>query len=401
MRTRAVPAGSTPEVELKMEQAYTKLIVNHPFFATILLRLERVVSDGSEFGQEFADMATDGTRLYYNPKGIAPESLDEVTAVLAHEVMHVAGLHPWRMQQRKHEPWNYACDQAINHLVKEAGMVMPADSVPGVPDKSPEELYNERLGKQGKQGQNGQSGQGNGKGQPKLRGAVLAPKNADGSALSEAQREHQMQEMKIAVQQAATAAKRAGKLPAGLNRFAEDLLEPKAPWREILARFLGEQSKNDYAWTRPNRRYVSDGIIFPSLWSPEYGKVAMGCDTSGSIDREQLREVASEVLGAMDLYTERGQDPTLTVAWFDHAVYPQEVSDAADMVPKGGGGTSFRVVMEWVAAQEEKPKALIMVTDGYSNDFGEEPGVPVLWILTRTYREFKPPFGEVTCTLNE
>jgi len=48
-----------------------------------------------------------------------------------------------------------------------------------------------------------------------------------------------------------------------------------------------------------------------------------------------------------------------------------------------------------------QPRAIIYVTDGYCSDFGEPPECPVLWVLTRTNKEFDPPFGEICCTLNE
>ncbi|WP_420130624.1 VWA-like domain-containing protein [Longimicrobium sp.] len=57
---------------------------------------------------------------------------------------------------------------------------------------------------------------------------------------------------------------------------------------------------------------------------------------------------------------------------------------AAELNPVGGGGTSFRVVFEWLATLPELPRALIMITDGECSDFGDEPAVPVLWILTES-----------------
>jgi predicted metal-dependent peptidase len=285
------------------------------------------------------------------------------------------------------------CDQVVNSIVTDEKLVLPKGCIPGVPDKAAEELYIDPPPG---------SGQGDGSDDPGGCGGVRAPTNDDGSALSDAQREQAMQETKVMVQQALTAAKKAGQLPAGLKRFAEDLLEPKVPWKEVMSRFVDSHSRHDYSWSRPNKRYASAGLLLPSLHSPAYGEIVMGCDTSGSIDQAQLKEVCSEVLGALDCYAERGQSPELTVAWFDHAVYTQVVSEAEELQPQGGGGTSFRVVMEWlVQDRDAMPKALIMVTDGYCGDFGEDPGIPVLWVLTRTNREFTPPFGELTCTLNE
>jgi predicted metal-dependent peptidase len=210
-----------------------------------------------------------------------------------------------------------------------------------------------------------------------------------------------MQEVRIGVKQAVNAARKAGKLSAELERFAEDLLEPKVPWPEILARFLDSHATRDYNWGRPNRRYIQQGILLPSLYSPAYGRIVMGCDTSGSINQDQLKEICAEVINILEGYEEQGNAPEVTVAWFDTKVYPQVVSDPEDLSPKGGGGTSFRVVFEWLATQDDsETKGIVMVTDGHCHDYGTPPDIPVLWILTQTNPRFAPPFGEVAFILN-
>ena len=43
------------------------------------------------------------------------------------------------------------------------------------------------------------------------------------------------------------------------------------------------------------------------------------------------------------------------------------------------------------------PAWIVMLTDGYCDDFGEDPGIPVMWILTKQRHEgFQPPFGELS-----
>jgi predicted metal-dependent peptidase len=375
-------------VAFKLEQAYVSLICNQPFIATILLRLIRVEDNTAP------TMWTDGRRLGYNVDFVEKLTRDELQGVLAHEVYHVAGLHPWRRGPRHPFAWNIACDKVVNSIVKESNFTLPANCIPAVPGKSAEELYEPPTVIE--------IGMGNaGAGDPGGCGEVRDPTNDQGNALSPAELEQAINEAKVLVQQAANVAKKAGKFPAGLNRFVDEALETKVPWREILARFMDGNARNDYSFSRPNRRYMESGILFPSLWSPGYGEVVFGCDTSGSVDQNMLREICGEVLGCMDMYAERGQTPELTVAWFDHAVYSQTVSDIADFNPQGGGGTSFRVVMEWLAESEKQPRALIMMTDGYCSDFGEPPACPVLWVLTIQNRDFAPPFGEIACVLNE
>lgn len=361
-----------------LSRAYTQLICRHPFYAMVLLRLRRVEDLTAP------TMWTDGKSLGYNPAFVARLSDAELVGVLAHEVMHVVGLHPWRIAHRELRRWNIACDAVINHIVVASGLSLPSGCVPGVADTTPEAMY-ERIPPQPPEGGGGEG----------IGGVRQAPGN-------EAQRNESMQEARVMIRQALAAAKAAGNLPAGLDRFCDQALETKVPWREVLARFLDSWAKIDYSWSRPNMRYAASGFILPSLWAESYGSIVIGADTSGSVGNAELRETASEILGALACYAERGQVPQATVAWFDHAVYPQDVADVdsmMDLKPQGGGGTSFRVVFDWIAAQETQPKCCIMITDGYSNDFGPEPSVPVLWVLTAPHPNFVPPFGTITCIL--
>jgi predicted metal-dependent peptidase len=412
-----------PSAETRLSRALTTLVFNHPFFATIAYRLKRVSDPTCETAW------TDGEYLGYNPAYIESLSRDETVGLVTHEVGHVVSLHPLRMEGRDAKQWNIATDKVVNHMVvNECGFVLPEGSIPGVGGKSAEELYVPPTpgggGGQGKQqqgagsgkksgqkpgqkpGQQESPGQGDGKPQqsndPGRSGEVRAPKNPDGSQLSEAQRQQRIEDTRVMVRQAITAGMRAGTMPAGLKRLVDDLVAAKVPWKEILSRFVDQWTNSDYSWAQPNKRYLNSGFFLPSLRSEAYGQIVMGCDTSGSISQAQLKEVASEVLGALDAYVDQGEPRELTIAWFDTKVYPQTVLEAEELHPEGGGGTSFRVVFDWLKTLEgEPPKAIIMVTDGHSRDFGEQPDIPVLWVLTATNQSFKPPFGELTCTLDQ
>jgi predicted metal-dependent peptidase len=407
--------------ELRILQAQTTLITMQPFFAIMLFRLAKVPDPSAE------TIWTDGRRLGYDPAYVMSLPRDQLVGVLAHEVVHVASLHPFRQGTRDNHAWNVACDHVANAVVLDAGLVLPDGALPAIRDKCPEELYVAPPPPSGGGSPESNKGSSRGAGSappqdgnaPSTPGAVndpgsetserradascgevRPPTNPDGTAQSQAERTKQMEETRILVQQALTAARRAGNVPAGIERLAAETLEPQIPWREVLARFIDDQARHDYSWMRPNRRYVGNGIMLPSLWSPAYGKIVMGCDTSGSVSKEQLTDIGSEVIGALGAYEERGQMPTLTVAWFDTAVYPQVVQSGDELKPQGGGGTHFSVVFDWVSEQEERPRGIVMVTDGHSSKFGDDPGVPVLWVLTAPHRRFRPPFGEVAFTLN-
>ena len=118
-------------------------------------------------------------------------------------------------------------------------------------------------------------------------------------------------------------------------------------------------------------------------------------DTSGSVNSSQITQAYSEIKGALEQCTSL----TGYLGFFDYVVYePQEFSsieDILEIIPKGGGGTNFFAVFEYVNNLENKPKAIIILTDGYAR-FPKESvrnGIPVIWVMNND--KVTPPWGEV------
>jgi predicted metal-dependent peptidase len=307
-------------------------------------------------------------------------------------VNHIALLHNLREENREHGQWNEAADLEMNKILLDAGFDLPAGYLdnPTFHNIEAEEIYN-RLPKKGK----GKDGQG--KGDPAGTGEVRpypSPSGKDKPTPSETAQQRQTQE--IEVQAALTIAKRAGHLPAGLERLLDKLLEPVIPWREVLARFIDSTAKNDYTWQRPNKRYIQQGLYLPSLQNPEIGHLLLSIDTSGSISQKQITEMISEVAGILSSYA----NTQLTIIFCDTDIQGEPITidsntDLASIQSKGGGGTSFAPPFQWAEEERIEPKAMIYFTDGYSNDFATTPSYDVLWILTNRNESFTPPYGEV------
>lgn len=227
-------------------------------------------------------------------------------------------------------------------------------------------------------------------------------KNPDGSNMSPSEMQGALDDLKTRVTQAGQAAKNAGNLPGHLEEILKEYLEPSQSWLEVLTRFLGDYAREDYSMCRPNRRHLSRGFCMPSLYNETFGKVLFAVDTSGSVSEEEVHDMFNEIMGTIRCYED---DPEITVICCDTGIRNvQKVSYGEDVVIKGGGGTRFSPVMEWVRnnmhAEEDTPVACIYHTDGYCNDFGEDPGIPVLWALSGDHlpvKDFKErmPFGEV------
>ena len=71
--------------------------------------------------------------------------------------------------------------------------------------------------------------------------------------------------------------------------------------------------------------------------------------------------------------------------------------------PKGGGGTSFHIIFEYVEKfmQDELPVSIVILTDGFAPWPAEADalGIPVLWIINN--EEAQPPWGKVARLLDK
>src|SRR5215472_1788128 len=107
--------------EVRILKARTTLLLDHPFFGTLLFRL------GARPCSSIETMATDGRSLFYNPEFVDTLNAAELAGVLAHEVLHPALQHHTRRGDRDQPRWNIACDYAINPILIDAGLTLPKD----------------------------------------------------------------------------------------------------------------------------------------------------------------------------------------------------------------------------------------------------------------------------------
>lgn len=390
--------------EVRIQKARTTLLLDHPFFGTLLFRL------GGKASRSVATMATDGVSVFYNPEFVDTLNAAELAGVLAHEVMHPALQHHTRRGDRNPARWNMACDYAINPLLLDAGLTLPKDVL--IDNRfrgmSAERIYNlieEDEKANGQQDSQPGAGSGSpendspqkdaGSAEPSVPstpggvGQVLdapAPEEGDSPSIAEQARKWQ-----IAVEQAETVAKVAGKLPGGAVRALEAAQTAKVDWRELLRRAWSDTIPADYSWMRPNRRHVWSGLYLPGVTSEGVGEIAIAVDCSGSVSSRQLGLFEEEVRSIL-----AGQRPRLIhVLYFDAAVQKVETYQAGQPVslsPVGGGGTDFRPCFDWLEAQGIVPQTLVFLTDLCGTFPSEAPPYPVIWASTEMRRA---PFGEV------
>ena len=391
------------EARKRIQSARTALVLDQPFFGALALRLETRED-------QCKTSWTDGTTLGYNPEFVNDLGREELIGLIAHEVMHCAAGHPWRKGPREHGKWNQAADFAINPELTKAGFRLPAEALddPQYHGKSAEWIYsrlpvgqesnNNEQGQPdgdpgdqaGDQDQGASDGDGSSEGQDQggpLGEVREAPKGTEAEAGDEASEEV----WKQAVRQAANSAKARGKLPGSLQDFADTASAPTVDWRPVLWRFAQDIARDDYSWSAPNRRYISQGLYLPSLHSEGMGPLAFGIDVSGSIDTVTRGQFQAELKSVVEVL----KPLRLHVFYTDTQVQFHDVFERGEEVtfrPASGGGTDFRPVFEAVSKLDEQPACIVYLTDLMGAFPDVAPDVPTLWAATELG---SVPFGEV------
>lgn len=182
-----------------------------------------------------------------------------------------------------------------------------------------------------------------------------------------------------------TAQKLHGKGGGNIDRELLDLLNPKVDWRELLREFVTAvcNGRDFSSWRKPNRRFLSQDIIMPSLVSERVGHMVVGIDTSGSIAGPELARFLSEV---KEIAEKVNPDKVDLIYWdahvAGHEVYNSgTLSTLVDSTkPKGGGGTDPSCVPAYLDKHGIKPECVIMLTDGYIGSWGDWE-MPILWAI--------------------
>jgi predicted metal-dependent peptidase len=390
-------------VERRLQKARTVLLLDHPFFGSLLFRLK-----GGE-NRSIKTMATDGVSLFYNPDFVDTLNASTLCGVLAHEVLHPGLQHHVRRSGRDPKRWNEACDYAINPILLDAGLHLPEGVLVDdrFRDMSAEQIYNQlqteaeqESGDTDEPQEDGGDGAGPSHASPGNFGVPSAPETEGGiGQVLDAPEvdeengtvEEQAREWSVAVNQAVTLAKQAGKVPSGIERTLDGTAEAAVDWRELLRRAWSDTTPADFSWMRPNRRHIWTGLYLPGVMREGIGEVAIAVDCSGSVNSRQLRLFEAEVRSILE-----GQRPQrIYVLYFDAVVHKVETLEAGQEVslnPVGGGGTEFGPCFEWLDEHGVRPQTLVFLTDLYGSFPDSEPAYPVLWASTGGGRA---PFGQV------
>ena len=387
----------------KVQRETLNICLDLPFYGGILMSLQ----NGVIMDEDCETAWTDGRSIGFGYKLAMQLSPYGIKFVIIHEIFHIALKHHLRGEGRVHDKWNRAADYVIHDNMEEDGYRildwvlydpqyagMTTEMVYGLLDDDPSSDSCQGSGGSGTtSGDKPELGNGGSTGSFD---EVRPMKNEDGSAMTESEKAVEAQSVDITVAQAFTAAKAAGTGTPAQERLCKDLLEPKVDWRNELRMYLEEHARNDYTWTRPNRRYISTGLYMPSLYSEEMQDMVFFMDTSCSVSEKELQQYMSEVADILNIFSVR-----IWVVYVDTKVHsPQEFNSQEfwkidQFKPEGFGGTDFRPGFEWVEEQGIRPAVAVYLTDFECDDFPETaPDYDVIWCITSPYYKNAPaPFG--------
>lgn len=409
----------------RIVRARANLILDAPFFGVLATRLE-LREDAT-----CRDMWTDGKHIGYNPRYVAGLMDVELKGLVAHLVMHVAMGHPWRMAWRDPHLWDIATDEAIYPILMACGMRLPAGSIISHRPQAmcAEMIYAELQKEAENQHPTDDAAQSDAStGNPPQSGGVgnaRAPSNSESESGDDAEQEPEdgttdsgstdsgeyapraPGEVRPAPDEASeeewaahvqSAALQAGSLPGALERFLESVRPVDSDWKSRLWNLVEAASApEDTTWSKPNRRWLHQGLYMPSRESSALRCLVFARDTSASIPNEYLAAANSELQAIVDQL----QPQSVLVVDCDAEV--QDVIEVEDGVlpdcllkAKGGGGTRFEPVFEWLKQEGVEPSCVVYMTDLEGSFGNEPPEYPVIWAVPEAVRmRRKAPFGDI------
>ena len=380
--------------------------MRHPQFAL----LAGVICMGrSEVVEGIPTAGTDGKHKKYGAKFITPLNRKQLRYLVLHENFHVALKHcvmPFYNDLCKkygHRINNIAMDFVVNALIEEMDpdfkfVERPTESL--LIDRkyfgwSFPQVLNDLLKSGRKEPEKGDKGDGDG-----------------GSDFDEPLDAHEdgefddnpVEQDKLGKQ--IDDANRQGEILArklaGKEGGGRDILgtakERTTDWKQALQEWISSISAGDdnSRFCPPNKRLLASGFVMPSHFTESVGELILAVDTSGSM-YPYYRLLFGEIARICNITKPAG----VRVLWWDTTVCGDQAFKPADyeqiaslMNPKGGGGTTPDVVVDYIKEHKIDARAIVWLTDGYLGCDTPNTPMPSLWGVVEN-ESFVPTYGKV------
>jgi len=363
----------------KISQAKAKLLVEYPYFGTLASKLELVVNDDIE------SFKSNGIKLEYREEYLCELELSEIEFILANGAMHSVLAYERRKKSRSGWLWQMATDIAINDMLLQNGMDMPygAQYKERFSGMYAEEIYaelkddilreDEDLEYEADSSDDVEKKEQEQSSQETLQEEILAEQLLAEEAISLLESKMQM-----------------GEAPESIERFFTLGKVSKVDWREALREAIDRYFLDDYVMMPPSKKLLYEGIYLPSNSSQTF-RLVIAVDSSGSVDEELLDSFLSEV----NFIMEQTQNYIIELLVCDDMIHSHRSFYSGEMLVvdlKGGGGTDFRPVFEFIEKNLDNVKLLLYFTDLEGISPKEIPTYNVRWVVPK---EKEIPFGEL------
>ena len=373
--------------DLLLTRAKSLLTMKHPYFGMLASRLKHEPKEG------LRGYASNGVRFLYDPEFLQRLSVEEVMFILTNCVMHHVLAHQQRQLGRKGSLWQLATDYAINNLLHKNGLEIPRGANF---NEEFTEMYAEEIYQALKERYYGDMDDAFGVGDvpppPTVSGSDFGEEDsgafANLGAIEEELDAQTESEWQYAASVAREVAGRKSAMPSGMERLGKKVKKADVDWRFELYNAVNRHMRNNYAFMPPNKKHIWRGIALPSLASDTLS-LCVAVDTSGSIDEALLGAFMEEFKSIMTNFPSVRIELIIADAKV-HGHYTFQGGEKLEFPIKGGGGTDYRPVFDYIEAELPLTTMLLYFTDGDGWFPRRGPSYEVLWALSRPS---KVPFG--------
>jgi len=330
--------------------------------------------------------------IYFSKKFVDGLTDEELGGVICHEILHLAFQHLTRLGFKHPKLFNIASDLKINEeiIFNQQGFKLPKQCcvaygnkfnfgkavINNIDMKTSEEIYKELLQKNLSEEEINAIGL----------DTFIPMQGSNPSDINAAT------DWAERVNVANETCKNQGKLPAGILRELSELATPQLTWNQIITQRLKLISTNK-SWKKPCKRMLP--YYFASKNKVRGLTCAICIDTSGSMSDDDLKQTLGEIWGLSQQFKSIKMyimccDTSLTEPF---VIDTRTKNKLMGIKLKGGGGTSFKPVFNWIEKNNIRLDCLIYFTDLYGDFPDKKPMYPTYWITST--KDVNIPFGRL------
>jgi predicted metal-dependent peptidase len=359
------------ETEYRIKQLKANLLLDQPYFGSIAAMQKLKLND------DIPTFSSSPEYFEYNDEYLEYLNDEELSFILTNSAMHQALNYTNRKEGRMEWLWTLAQDYAINSLLVNNGLSLPAGL-----------NYDERF--------DGMSAEAIYKVlEDEIDEDKHTPKDVENIRYEKMPQTNEYDEdpidFKQINQQLINKAKLQGDIPLGLEILIPKIETKTISWEDELYTLIENSIKFDYQLLPPNKKYLHQNIALPSL-SGSNVKIVIAIDSSGSIEPKLLARFLNEVESIMNSFESYEIDLLVSdlKVHEHHILYP---GDELNYSLKGGGGTNFEETFLYIEDNIISVNLLLYFTDTFGKFPEDTPMYDVIWITPNI--EVKVPFGEI------